>query len=52
MENKRPKLTDKEEFALIKSMYFEKDNRKEEIDPIERLERMNSKQRNNLISSR
>ena len=45
--NKRPRLDDPEEFALIKSMYFAKDNfNKEDIDPIEQLERMESKQRN------
>lgn len=53
MENKKPKLTDPEEFAIIKSIYF-KDNRntEENIDPIERLERMNSRERNSKKSSR
>lgn len=53
MENKRPKYTDPEEFAIIRSIYFEKDNlEKENIDQLERLERQESKSRNNLISSR
>lgn len=53
MENKRPKLTDPAEFALIKQIYF-KDNRpfNEDLDPVERLDRMESKQRNNGKSNR
>ena len=49
----RPTLNDKEEYALIKSIYF-KDNRPEweELDPTERLDRMESKQRFNQKSSR
>ncbi len=52
MEN-RPTLSDPAEFALIKQIYF-KDNRpfNEDLDPIERLERMESKQRFNSKSSR
>lgn len=53
MENTRPKLTDPVEFALIKQIYF-KDNRpiNEDLDPVERLDRMESKYRNNNKSSR
>ena len=53
MENKRPTLKDPAEFALIKSIYF-KDNRPawEDLDPMERLDRMESKQRFNQKSSR
>lgn len=53
MENKRPRLTDPAEFALIKQIYF-KDNRPawEELDPAERLDRMESKQRHNGKSNR
>jgi len=53
MKDKRPKLTDTKEYALIKSIYFEKDYiNKEKIDPIERLDRMESKQRNQNKNSR
>lgn len=50
---KRPTLTDPEEFTLIKKIYF-KDNRPffEDLDPIERLERMESKHRNKIKSPR
>lgn len=53
MENKRPTLSDPAEFALIKSVYF-KDNRpfNEDLEPIERLERMESLSRNKSKSSR
>lgn len=53
MENQRPKLTDPAEFALIKQIHF-KDNRPawEDLDPDERLSRMESKQRNNAKSNR
>ena len=53
MENKRPTLNDPAEFALIKSVYF-KDNRplNEDLDPTERLERMEAKSRQNNKSSR
>jgi len=49
----RPTLNDPEEFAIIKSIYF-KDDRPlhEELDPIERLERMEAKQRHQNKSSR
>lgn len=53
MENNRPKLTDPAEFALIKSIYF-KDNRpfNQELEPDERLERMESKMIHNRKSNR
>jgi hypothetical protein len=52
MEN-RPKLSDPEEFALIKSVYFDKDLRQNEnIDQLERLERENSRYRNINNNSR
>jgi hypothetical protein len=49
----RPKLTDPAEYAIIKSVYF-KDSRPEweDLDPIERLDRMESRQRFNNKSSR
>ena len=52
-DTKRPKLTDPEEFALIKQIHF-KDNRpfNEDLDPIERNERFDSKLRNSHKSSR
>ena len=52
METKPPKLTDPQEFAIIKSVYFEKDFVKEKLDPIESLERFYSKQRNHKNQSR
>lgn len=53
MENKRPTLNDPTEYALIKQIYF-KDNRPEweDLDPAERLNRMESKHRHNNKSSR
>ena len=53
MENKRPTLNEKEEYDLIKSIYF-KDDRplNEELDPVERLDRMEARQRFNHKSSR
>jgi len=51
--NKRPRIDDPAEFALIKSIYFEKDNfNKEESDPIENLERQESRHRNLQNNSR
>lgn len=51
--NKRPTLNDPEEYALIKSIHFKDDKPlHEELDPMERLERMESKQRNNNKSPR
>ena len=53
MENKRPTLNDPAEFALIKSIYFKESNPfNEDLDPVERLDRMESKQRNKSKSSR
>lgn len=49
---KRPTLNDPEEYALIKSIYFQDKPSWEDTDPIERLERMESKQRNQNKSSR
>lgn len=53
MNEERPKLIDPKEYAIIKSVYF-KDNSPEweELDPVERLERMESKHRNQNKSSR
>lgn len=52
MSNERPKLTDPQEYAIIKSMYFD-DNRpiNDDLDPIEKLDRLEAKQRNNKPSS-
>jgi hypothetical protein len=41
----RPTLYDPQEWAIIKSIYFHNDNLTMEQDPIERLERQESKQR-------
>lgn len=48
-----PRLDDPTEWATIKSIYF-KDNRplNEEIDSIEKLERLEAKQRNQNKTSR
>jgi len=44
---KRPTLSDPEEYDLIKSIHFKEPNRYlEDLDPIEKLERMDSRQRN------
>ena len=52
MENKRPRLDDPIEYAIIKSIYF-KDNRvSKDIDPIEENDRIDSRLRNNKKSSR
>jgi len=49
----RPRLDDPNEFALIKSIYFKGDGpHDEDSDPIERLERMEARQRFNQKSSR
>ena len=50
--NKRPTLNDKDEYALIKSIYFKDRTFDEQIDPIERNDRMESKFRNKNKSSR
>jgi len=53
MENRRPRLDDPKEYAIIKSIYFAKDLEKtEKLDPLENLERQDSKQRNLNKSSR
>ena len=52
MENTRPKLTDPTEFALIRSIYFKDRTFDEQIDPIEQLDRIESRQRFNHKSSR
>lgn len=50
---KRPRIDDPEEFAIIKSMYFAKDNfNTEDSDPIENLERQESRHRNLQNNSR
>ena len=49
----RPRLDDPTEYALIKSIHFKNDNPfVKDIDPIEELERMESKERFNSKSSR
>lgn len=52
MENTRPKLTDPADFANIKKWYFKDDRPVKDLDPVEELERMEAKQRNNNKSSR
>lgn len=44
----RPRLDDPTEYALIKKIYFINDSVPEVPDPLERLERMESRQRNNI----
>jgi len=53
-ENSRPKLSDPEEWALIRGMYFDNNSplSKENQDPLEELDRLESRIRNNNISSR
>lgn len=53
MENKRPRLDDPQEFAIIKQMYF-KNNRpiNDDLDPLERLERQEAKMRHKQNESR
>lgn len=49
----RPTLADPKEYAIIKSIYFKDDKPfNDNLDPVERLERMDSKQRNKSKSSR
>ena len=51
--NKHPTLNDKEEFDIIRSIYFKDHNPiNNDLDPVERLERMESKQRFSQKSSR
>lgn len=48
-----PRLDDPKEWAIVRSMYFAKDDfAKDEEDQIERLERMESRERFNNKSSR
>jgi len=51
MEKQRPKLSDPEEYSLIKEIYFEKDLPKD-IDLEEYQERQASRIKNNNINSR
>lgn len=52
-ENSRPTLHDPAEWALIRSMYFDTSSyQKEQGDVIEELERLESRLKNNNISSR
>lgn len=49
----RPRLDDPVEFALIKEIYFDHNRPfNQSIDPLENLERMESRSRNNKKSSR
>ncbi len=52
--SERPTLNDPQEYATVKAIYFKDDLVKfnEDLDSIERLERMESRQRNNQKSSR
>lgn len=52
--SERPRLDDPAEYKLIKAIYFKDDLVKlnEDLDTIERLERQESKYRNNQKSSR
>lgn len=53
MENQRPKLTNPTDYARVKDNYFEKDFVKDEnVDTIERLDRIESRQRNINNNSR
>jgi hypothetical protein len=45
-KTKRPTLSDPAEFALIRSIYCIKDSFKEKLDPIEDLERSESRHKN------
>lgn len=51
METKRPTMNDPEEYKIIKSIYFKDRTYEEDIDPIEKLDRMESKLRNKQRSS-
>lgn len=49
----RPTLSDPKEYALIKKIYFDNDRpTKEDIDPLENLDRMESRSRNNNNQAR
>ena len=54
MEEKRPTLNDPQEWAIIRDMYFDSSSplTKENKDPLEELDRLESRIRNNNISSR
>ena len=52
MENTKRKLTDPEEFAIIRDIYFEKDYKDDDIDQQERWDRLESRIKNNNKSSR
>jgi len=52
MENNRPKLSDTKEYSLIKSIYFEKDLPKENIDLDELYERRAAKIKNTQNQTR
>jgi len=52
-QNRRPSLSDPAEWEIVRSMYFAKDNfNNKDSDPIENLERQESKHRNLNKSSR
>ena len=54
-QGNRPTLNDPKEWALIRSMYFQKDLQyyeNEEVDQLERLDRQESKSRFNQKSPR
>ena len=51
MQKQRPKLSDPEEYALVKEIYFEKDL-PQDIDLEEYQERRESKIKNNKLNSR
>ena len=52
--NTRPKLTDPQEWDIVRGMYFDSNNplSSENKDPLEELERLESRLKNNNISSR
>lgn len=51
--NTRPKLSDPQEWALIREMYFDTSSyQKEPGDSLEELDRLESRLKNNQISSR
>jgi len=48
----RPTLADPKEYAVIKSIYFKDNRSSKDLDPVEELERLESRQRNKNKSSR
>jgi len=53
MKNNRPRLDNPADYKVVKDMYFEKDlPLAEDLDPIERLERQEAKQKNIKNNSR